>query len=163
LYKMDGNVVIGGPGDKVVCKPAALPAGFECVNANNIGSKLLFKEELDPSLRTNDRGPHQVAKTIKIDQEMEDGAVVEVEFDLNAFTSDQLRLLCKQVRCSGYASLSKYNLRRQLFTHAGLMCMYDRAANNDAMTNIQKRLNSDLRKVNTFVHKEMFEQVKNIN
>jgi hypothetical protein len=147
----------------VTRKQPLLPPGFESINSNNISSKLSIIDELDPSVRTSDRGPFQVAKSIVIQQENEDGAVIDVDFDLDSLTSDQLRLLCKQVRCSGYASLSKYNCRKQLAAHAGLMRLYDQASRNDTMSSIKKRLNSDFRKVNTFFHKEMFEQVKSMN
>jgi hypothetical protein len=151
------------PGEKVR-KAASLPSLFDCINSTNITSRLTIIEELNPSTRVTDRGPHKVAKSITLQVEQEDGVNVEVIYELaDMLTLDQLRLLCKKVRCHGYASLSKFHCCRQSAAHAGLIMMYDQAADKDAMTNIKKKMNSDLRKVNTFFHNEMLEQVKSIN
>ena len=49
-------------------KPAAtLPESFMCINLNNVAPMLFVIEELDPNVRSNDRGPHTVAKTITVE------------------------------------------------------------------------------------------------
>ena len=144
-------------------KSASLPPSLLSITVNNVMEKLVLVEELDPNMNSTDRGPHIVATTIKV-IEVKDGVEEEVHYDLvNTLTLDQLRKFCGQLNCGGYASATKYKCRRMIAACGRSAVLYNPESNPDSAIAISKKLNSDLRKVNTFFHKEMFEQVCSIN
>ena len=145
--QMDISAIDKGP---VYCrKIATLPDSFASITVNNVVDKLTIVEELDPNTRCSDRGPFQVAKWIKL-MEFKDGLEQEVQYNLDGLTLDQLRKLCSQLHCAGYASAPKFKCRRLLAVHANSVEVYNREYNSDSANAIEKKLNSDLRKVKVY-------------
>jgi hypothetical protein len=96
---------------------------------------------------------------------MEDknGVVQEVIYDLEELTLDQLRKFCNQLNCAGYALAPKFKCRRLLAVHINSVELYNQDWNTHSASAVSKKLNSDLRKVNAFFHKEVYENILNIN
>jgi hypothetical protein len=154
--QMENAVIEKGP--VYTRKTASLPASFSSITVNNIVGKLVIVEQLDPNTRCTDRGPFQVAKSIKL-MEDKNGVVQEVLYDLEELTLDQLRKLCHQLNCAGYALAPKIKCRRLLAVHTNSVELYNQDWNTDSANAVSKKLNFDLRKVNAFFHKEVYENI----
>jgi hypothetical protein len=76
---------------------------------------------------------------------------------------DKLWTLVKKLGIKGYCSVTKFQCRQLIGKHI----VYQQAYNNDiskmSATSVQKKLVSELRKVQAFFHPEIFEQIIKIN
>jgi len=84
------------------CPPSLLKLTQEDLDT----SAFVYKSELNPSRRATERGPFEVAHSVKVKE-----GEVEVEYVLDELTIDQLRSFCKTIGVRGYASLSKFLCR----------------------------------------------------
>jgi hypothetical protein len=88
---------------------------------------------------------------------------VEYNFDLEELSIDKLRTLVKKLGIKGYCFVTKFRCRQLIGEHD----VYQQAYNNDisetSATSVQKKLVSELRKVQAFFHLEIFEQIMKIN
>ena len=162
---VNGSILANNTGEETagtIRTYGSLPDSFKAITPNNIVELLVVVEQLDPSTKCADRGPFKVAQKIKINEEI-DGVVQEVIYDLEKFSCDQLRKLCGHISLSGYGSYNKFKCRRQIARHASLVGMHNHASDIDCPNAIIMKLNSDLRKVNTFFHSSIFDQVLSVN
>jgi hypothetical protein len=82
---------------------------------------------------------------------------------VNKLTVDQIRLLLKVLCIRGYASATKFKCHQLLGVHVTLRGIHNLETNPNSASVVEKKLNSELRKIQAFFHPKHFEEMMKLN
>jgi len=136
-----------------------LPAAVSKLTVDDFGL-FDFGDEMDRN--DTDAGLVRVATSVKV-KELKDGKEVEVVYQLMDFTVDNLREIAKKMDVQGYASASKFTIRRLLARRSTTANRLAASRRIDSADKIKKRINSQLRLTNAVSHKDAIDLVVVVN
>jgi hypothetical protein len=99
---------------------------------------------------------HELSYTIK---KGANPSLVHLEYPLKDLTIDQLRHLLRNLSVKGYCSATKFKCRMLLAHHVQFQKFYNQETNLNSNANLEKKLNSDIWKIQAFFHPDIFEQM----
>jgi hypothetical protein len=113
---------------------------------------VIIQESITDKKASEVRGPFCVATHVKV----KGAGDIEYNFDLEKLSIDKLQTHVKKLGIKGYCSVTKFRCHQLIGEHV----VYQQAYNNDisktSATSVQKKLVSELRKVQAFFHPENF-------
>jgi len=120
--------------------------------------KFNVTEEYEEGKPMGDNGPYEVAISVTVEEE--NGPAT---YSLDSFTSDQLKVICKNVGVKCFSSASKF-LMRKLIAHQkkwGMLANIHPLI--DSGDKLVKKLNTQLRIINAVSHKDITAPLKKVN
>jgi hypothetical protein len=137
-----------------------LPSCFDAVDQKNIFELTSVGQETTTDRRSGEvRGPFRVATHIKVVGK--DGE--PIKYFLEDLTVDNLCALVKKLSIKGYASQSKLHCWQLIGKHVVYQQAYNLEIRENSAIAIQKKLNSELQKIQAFFHPDIFEQNLQVN
>jgi hypothetical protein len=170
---------IDEPGKKQKLAPPELPPELSTITEEkNIFDRCVIGDEMWwTDKKTGEHtGPHKVAIALKYiivapptptslgTQAPAPEVTLYKEYPIVDLSIDQLRLLLlKKLSVKGYCSATKFKCHQILAHHVQFCQFYNRETNLNSVSNLEKKLNSELRKVQAFFHPDLFEQMMVVN
>jgi hypothetical protein len=129
---------------------------FDGVDNKNIAELTTVGEESIPDKRTGElRGPFRVATHIKVP--VDDGK--ELDFELETLTVNNLWALVKKLGIKGYSSGTKFRCHQLIGKHVVYQKAYNSEIRENSTASLNKKLSSELRKIQAFFHPDIFEKI----